>query len=198
MMNVFPDSVRDAMRAGGAHVTVIPVQFDHKPWEAAVFFSLAGPQCKTDRRVLAKTDRPFPVTLETDLLARPQAAIVVLRVEVFTHPKNPLVGEILLTPGASSTHYEVLKLLSGQTRLRWCFSDEDFRVLYSQEHPLSGDQHASFDELMRDALRHDALIRCTGRYDAQAALSEVIVHYEPRGPAAAVVVTANADRGQTG
>lgn len=195
MMKFFPDSVRDAMRAGGAHVTVVPVQFDHQAWEAAAFFQLAGPQCKTDRHVLAKTDRPFPVTLETDLLERPQAAIVILRLEVFTHPKNPLVGEILLTPGASSTHHEALKLLSGQPRLRWFFSDEDFRVLYSQEHPLSHDQHMSFDELMRDALRHDALIRCTGRYDAQAALSEVIVLYEPRTQPASTTVDVDSDRG---
>ena len=179
-MNMFPDSVRDAMRASGTSITAVPVRLGDGEWEAAIFFHLAGPESKTDRRLLAKSQRPFPIGLETDLIEQAQAAIVILRAEVYTQPENPLAGEILLTPGASPAHHEVLKLLSGQPRLCWFFADEDFRMLYSQEHPLTQEQHAEFSALMSDALRHDALIRCTGRYDAQAALSEIIEHYEPR------------------
>jgi hypothetical protein len=185
-MKFFPNSVRDAMRTGGASITAVPVRLDDKAWEAALFFHLAGPESKNDRRILAKSGHPFPIALETDLIEQAQAAIVVLRVEVHTRPENPLAGEILLTPGASPAHHEVLSLLSQQPRLCWFFADDDFQMLYSQEHPLTGEQHAEFSELMRDAVRHDTLIRCTGRYDAQAALSEIIGHYEPRAGSGAV------------
>lgn len=185
-MKMFPNSVCEAMQASGASITAVPVRLDDREWEAAIFFHLAGPESKADRRILAKSQRTFPIALETDLIEQAQAAVIVLRVEVHTQPENPLAGEILLTPGAAPAHHEVLKLLSQQPRLCWFFANEDFQMLYSQEHPLTHEQHAEFADLMRDAVRHDTLIRCTGRYDAQAALSEIIGHYDPRASSGAV------------
>ena len=168
------------MQAGGATVTCLPVRLDTDSWETVLFFHLAGPECKQDRRVLAKTQRPLPVSIETDLLSLQHAAVVTLRAEVFTQPQDPLTGEILLTPGGARAHFDALKLLSQQQRLCWFFGDQDFRVLYSQQSPLDYEQHVEFDDLLRDAVKHDALIRAAASYDAQAALAEVAAHYELR------------------
>ncbi len=168
------------MRASGAAVTCLPVRLDNADWETALFFCLSGPECKQDRRILANTPQPLPVMLQTDLLELPTAAVVALRAEVYTAPDDPLVGEILLTPGDSRTHFDALKLLSEQVRLCWFFGDQDFRVLYSQQNPIAEEQHESIDDMLRDAVRHDTLVRSTARYDAQAALAEIVAHYDLR------------------
>lgn len=179
-MKWVPKIVSDAMRANGSVATCLPVKLDSDVWETALFFRLVGPECKKDRRAFNKSSKPLPITLETDLLELQHASVVTIRAEVFTSNDDPLTAEILLTPGGARTHFDALKLLSEQQRLCWFFADEDFRVLHTQQHPLEHDQHTSFDDLLRDAVRHDALIRSTSRYDAEAALAEIAAHYEIR------------------
>ncbi len=176
----FPEAVRQAMRTSGASATCIPVRLDGDTWEAALFIQAAGPECKRDRRVLGKATRPLRVGIEADLIENPNAAVIMLRLEVFTLPDDPLASEILLTPGAVTTHFETLKLLAAQPRLCWFFGDQDFNVIHSQQHELTDEQRAGFDDLLRDAIQHDSLIRLTARYDARAALAEVVEHYELR------------------
>ncbi len=179
-MTHFPRHVCEAMKGAGAAVTCMPVRLDGAEWETAFFFHLAGPESKADRRVLSHSRAPLTVGIETDLIAHESAAVVVLRLEVFTLPDDPLAGEILLTPGGSTSHFESLQTLTRQSRLSWFFADADFRVLHSQQHALADAQRAGFDELLRDAVSHDALIRVTGRYDHQAALAAVVANYELR------------------
>ncbi len=179
-MQIFPGVVRNAMRAAGAGVTCLPVQLERSEWETAFFFHLAGPECKRDRQILAKARKPLPVGIEADLLELPQASVVVIRVEVLTVPDDPLAGEVLLTPGGARTHFDALQLLSQQERLCWFFADEDFRLIHSQQGRLGAEQRGSLDELLRDAVRHDALIRASTRYDAAAAFAEVRGHYALR------------------
>ena len=145
-----------------------------------MFFHLAGPESRRDRRILAKAERPLAVSVEADLLTLPQASVIVLRFEVATLPDDPLTGEVLLTPGEVRTHFDTVQLLCRQHRLCWFFSDDDFRVLHSQQNPINDEQRASFDDLLADAVRHDALVRASARYDAQAALAEVVSHYDLR------------------
>lgn len=184
-MKVFPQAVRSAMHAGGGAVTCLPVRLDGSDWETAVFFHLAGPESKRDRQVLNKAQRPLPVSIEADLLELQHAAVISMRVEIATLPDDPLIGEILLTPGGARAHFDTLQLLTRQQRLCWFFGDDDFRVLHAQQSPIGDEQHAGFDDILRDAVSHDALIRASARYDAQAALTEIVAHYEPargRGP----------------
>ncbi|NIU06502.1 MAG: hypothetical protein GWO40_19905 [Gammaproteobacteria bacterium] len=176
----FPEAVRQGMRASGASATCVPVRFGGDAWEAALFVQVAEPECKRDRRVLSKATRSLQVSMEADLIENPNAAVVMLRLEVFTLPDDPLASEILLTPGGVTTHFETLKLLAQQRRLCWFFGDQDFNVIHSQQHPLTEEQRAGFDDLLRDAIQHDSLIRLTARYDARAALAEVVEHYELR------------------
>lgn len=190
-MKMFPQSVRAAMQANGATVTCMPVRLDTDDWEAVVFFYLAGPESKQDRRILAQAEHPLAVSVEADLLELQQASVVILRFEVVTMADNPLTGEVLLTPGEVRTHFDILKLLCRQQRLCWFFSDEDFHVLHTQQNPLGDEQRASFDDLLADAVRHDALIRASARYDAQAALAEVVSHYDLRPGTARAVTSRN-------
>ena len=168
------------MQAGGAAATCVAVQLDGSDWEAALFFQLAGAECKADRRALKNARGPLAVGMETDLIETDSGAVVVLRPEIYTNPDDPLTCEILLTPGTGGAHFEALKLLSRQARLSWFFGDQTHWVLHSQQHPLDAAQHEGFDALLRDALRHDTMVRMSNHYDAQAALGEIVKHYELR------------------
>ena len=177
-MKHFPESVQKGMRESDSAATCLPCVFDAGQWETAIFFRLVGPESKQDRRLLSQTTKPLPISLETDLIEAESAAVILLSVEALTYPDDPLIGEILLTPGESKAHFESIKLLASQPRLCWFFSDADFRVIHSQEMPLGKDHHGHFDDLLRDAVKHDALIRCTSKYDAQRALTTVVAKYE--------------------
>ncbi len=176
----FPKAVRDAMQSNGAAATCVAVQLDGNDWEAALFIQLAGAECKADRRAIKQSKGPLPVGMESDLLETDTGAVVVLRPEVHTQPGDPFVCEILLTPGDGGAHFEVLKLLSRQPRLSWFFGDQCYWILHSQQHPLEAAQHADFGALLRDALKHDTMVRMSKRYDARAALGEIVKHYELR------------------
>lgn len=181
-MHTFPETVRRAMAAAGTAVTCVPVQLGRPPWEVAIFFRLQGDESARDRAVLSDGDRPLSLGFDADLIANEQAAVVMLRAEVETVPDDPLAGEILLTPGDSPVHFQILRYLSTQPRLTWFFGQEDCRILRVKQHPLGREQRAVFDELSREAVRHDSLIRCTGRYDAAGALAQITSHYAPRSP----------------
>ncbi len=166
----------------GTAVTCLPVQLARPEWEAAVFFHLAGEEVRADREALAASPGPVPVGLETDLMPLESAAVVMLRAEAHARGEDPLVGEVLLTPGAGGAHFEVLDLLSRQPRLCWFFGDTAGRVIHAQEHPLAEAHRRECGALLQEAVEHDALVRLTGRYDAGAALAGVTAHYELRAP----------------
>lgn len=167
------------MRDKDIAATCIPVQFDDDEWESAFFFHVAGPESKYDRRVLKK-NRTTPTVLETELMAHAKASVVLMRLEVQTVVDDPLVFEILLLPGEFSIHYECLKSLAKQKRIRYFFADSDYRVLQEQEQKISDVQHEKFENLAREAFAHDSVLRMTSKYNAQAALSEVVAHYNLR------------------
>ncbi len=168
------------MRTSGALATCVPVRLDSGSWQTAIFIRVSGSECEKDRVILANTDRPLPVGFEGDVLKHESAAVVLLRLEIHTIPSDPLAAEVLLTPGATAAHVEALRLLASQPSLSWFFGDDEFSVLYAQTHPLSAEQHAAFDDLLREAVAHDAMVRYTSRYDAEAALSHIASHYELR------------------
>lgn len=176
----FPEVVREAMQSNGAAATCVPVQLDGSAWEAALFIQLAGAECKADRRAIRQAKGPLPVGMETDLVETDNGAVVVLRPELHTNPGDPFACEILLTPGDGGAHFEALKLLSHQPRLTWFLGDQTHWILHTQQHPLDAAQHEGFEALLRDALRHDTMVRLSSRYDPQAALAEVVKHYELR------------------
>lgn len=178
--NHFPFKVQQAMATGGSMVTCLPVQLDGRDWESAIFFQLAGKESATDLKLIRERNRPLPLSIETDLLERDNGTVVLLRLEVFARANDPLAGEILLLPGGAEAHFEVLDLLAKQPHLSWFFGDHKYRIVHSQAHPLSEEQRTEFAALRDDALKRDAIIRMTGRYDAQAAFASVVANYDLR------------------
>lgn len=179
-MKRFPEDIRAGMHRSGAAATCVPVRLDGNDWETAVFFQLAGAESKRDRRILEKVESVVPLGIETNLIEAENGAVVMVRLEVYTIPDDPLAGEVLLIPGGNPGHFEALQHLSRQPRLCWFFGDQHYWVIHSQQHPLGSENQEIFDGVLRGAIKHDALIRVTGRYDAQAALSSVVSHYELR------------------
>ncbi len=177
-MNRFPETVRKNMEYTGSSVTCLPVQIDSGDWESAIFFKVSGKECKQDRKTLSRLTHTVPVAVETDIIKHANAAVIMLRLEVFTSDDSPLVGEVLLTPGHTEAHFETAKLLCTQKLLRWFFSDAAYWIIHSQQNQLQATQHAAFSSVLDDAVQHDALIRLTGSYDVEIALNEVLSHYE--------------------
>ena len=176
----FPVTVREAMTASGAAATCIPVELDGGAPEAAFFINLAGPESKTDRRIIRQWRGSLSLGLESDMIETGYGAVVVLRPEVHTGPFDPLACEILITPGEGGVHFEALSLLSRQPRLAWFFGDRNFEIIRTQQHPLGEEHHEQFGALLQDALRHDAMTRMTRRYDGRSALAEVARRYTLR------------------
>lgn len=168
------------MRRSGAAATCLPVQIEADDWEAALFIHVAGPECKRDRQALRKSATPTPTRLEAELLTHGKASVAVLRLQILTAAEDPLSYEILLTPGAVQSHYESLKLLAGQARLCWFFGDSDYRLLRAQQQELSDAERGNFENMARQSFAHDSVVRMAGKYDAEAALAEIVSHYQLR------------------
>ena len=108
----FPPAVREAMSNSGAMATCVAVQLQREIWEAAFFFHIAGPESKQDRRDMRRGQGPFAMGLESDVVETEHGAVVILRPELHVNPHDPLVMEILLTPGDGGAHHEALRHLS--------------------------------------------------------------------------------------
>lgn len=165
------------MRSGGVMTTCLPVRLNDDAWESAVFFGLGGTACERDRQTLAASESPLPVTLEADVIECATAAVVMLRFEIDTRGDSPLAGEVLLTPGQGKVQFDTLKNLTGQEHLRFFFADGQHRVIHSQQLRLGDRERQGYLGILEDAVRHDAMVRLTGRYDADAAMQEVTSHY---------------------
>jgi len=180
----FPPSVVDMMKAGGSTVTCLPVKIeaaDEADWQAAIFFRLGGHESEADIELLKDQDAAFGVGIETDLIEHENATVVVLRLQMFTKPDDPLVGEVLITPGGAETHYEILTLLGAQQTLTWYLSDQEFHIVHQQRQPLNKEWREEFLALRDEAFKRDAIIRLAGKYNAQSAFAEVVSHYALRG-----------------
>jgi len=203
----FPQSVIDMMSAGGSTVTCLPVQLDdsgsavsdtagepvstdndsasekHRlidQWQSCIFFRLGGLESRNDIEVLKSRAGPFSVGIETDIIEHENASVVVLRLQVFTNQSDPLVGEVLMTPGGAETHYEILGLLGEQQTLTWFFSDQQYYQIYQQSQALSQEWRDEFLALRSEAFKRDSIIRLAGKYNAQAAFADVVSQYALR------------------
>jgi hypothetical protein len=183
-MDRFPSTIIKSMAASGAMTTCVPVEIDQDIWESAVFFELGGAECAEDRKIMQASQKAFPVSLEADLIECQTAAIVMLRFEVMTCSDSPLAGEVLVAPGVGNVQFETIENLTRQESLKLFFSDEKYKVIHSQQIILRDQERQGYKGILEDAVRHDAMVRLTGRYDAIAALKEVTSHYATHVPKA--------------
>ena len=179
-MQKFPDSIINSMLQSGAMTTCVPLEFDDGSFESTVFFELSGDECEFDRLILSKSTSPFGINLEAELIEHASASVVMLRFEIMTQPDDPFVGEVLIVPGLGDIQFDTLKYLSTQQNLKFYFSDDRFNVIHSQQLLLSDRERQGYSQILEEVISHDALIRLTGKYDAMAALSEIVDHYEIR------------------
>ena len=183
------------MSAGGSTVTCLPVQLDESglhdgadavgqpiidQWQSCIFFRLGGSESRRDIEILKSKAGPFTVGIETDIIEHENASVVVLRSQVFTNPADPLVGEVLMTPGGAETHYEILGLLGEQQTLTWFFADQQYHQIYQQSQSLSQEWRDEFLALRSEAFKRDSIIRIAGKYNAQAAFADVVSQYALR------------------
>lgn len=178
------------MSAGGSTVTCLPVKLDDTDrdggdevpgqWQSCIFFRLGGLESRNDIEILRSSAGPFAVGIETDIIEHEYASVVVLRLQLFTKKSDPLVGEVLLTPGGAETHYEILGLLGGQQSLTWFFSDQNYHQIYQQSQSLTQEWRDEFLALRSEAFKRDAIIRLAGKYNAQAAFADVVSQYSLR------------------
>ncbi len=186
-MDKFPQSVIDVMTGGGATVTCLPVKlgetpsqkiaFDGDRWQSAVFFRLGGSESQKDIRLLRNNAKAYAVGIETDIIEHANASVVMLRLQLFIQPDDPLIGEVLLTPGGAETHYEVLGLLGEQETLTWFCSDQEYNLIHQQQQPLSDEWRKEFLDLRAESFKRDAILRLAGKYSAQTAFAEIVSNY---------------------
>lgn len=149
-------------------------------WQSCIFFRLGGSESRNDIDILKSNAGPFTVGIETDIIEHENASVVVLRLQVFTTPSDPLVGEVLMTPGGAETHYEILGLLGEQETLTWFFSDQQYYQIYQQSQQLSQEWRDEFLALRSESFKRDSIIRLAGKYNAQAAFADVVSQYALR------------------
>ncbi len=179
-MRYFPKSIRDAMRVSGADATCVPVQIDGQAWECAWFVYVAGPECRQDRRLIKRANSPIPMILRPELIRHANAAVVVCKLEIRTIPDDPLLYEILLTPGKVERHYQSLKLLSAQDRWWVFFGDSDYRILHSQQQTVARERRQQLETLTREAFAHDSILKMARNYNADMAMSDIVSYYQLR------------------
>lgn len=160
--------------------TCVPVEFDDGSYESTVYFDLGGEECGFDRMVLGKATSPLAVNLEAELIEHAKASVVMLRFEIVTKSGDPLAGEVLIVPGLGDVQFDTLKCLSTQRNLKFYFSDENYNVIHSQQLVLSDQERRGYAQILDQVISHDALIRLTGKYDAMAALREIVDLYDVR------------------
>ena len=162
----FPDDVVVALHEAGLTLTCLPVRVDGGDWRAALFYVVPpGAPCLKGGRMLGG---PFAVGFEADLHEHESGTVLELGVEIRT-PVEYLRGTMLFLTGHASGHFEALGLLADGEELVLHVGDEYCRTLWRQRVALPAAHRAGIRALVDEAVGRDAVIRLTGRYDAEAA-----------------------------
>lgn len=167
----FPDEVIVALHGAGVTVTCLPIQIDQDDWQAGVFYVVA-PDAPCLTHELSDLS-PFNVAVEADILEHENATLVELKFDVAT-PSKPLSGSVMFITGHSSTHFDVLKMLSEQETVPMFFGDQYCNQIWKQRIVLIAEHRQALKEILDEAVARDAMIRLTGRYDPDAAFADSV------------------------
>ncbi len=191
-MPKFPDAAIRAMHHAGTTVTCMPVVIDESGqalaaadtlaqsaqladaiWESAVFFVLPLSVTNKQLKKLFPSEKLFPVALEADLIEHDNGTLIELVVEIDLGLKQNPSGVLLFLTGHISSHYEAVQLLAKQDSIGLFIGDVHCNLLHQQKIPLADAHRSVFNEMLQEALRRDALIRMSGKYDAEAVFDSV-------------------------
>ena len=168
----FPDEVVVALHEAGVTLGCLPVRIDDGDWRAALFLVVPEhAECLSIDPTLSGA--PYAVVLDADLHEHASASVIELGIELRT-PGVPLAGSVLFLSGHVPAHFETLSLLASQPDLPLFVGDAYCRQLASQRIPLGDAERGMLRTLLDEAVARDAVIRLTGRYDADAAFDDVL------------------------
>lgn len=167
----FPDEVIVALHEASVTVTCMSIQMEDDVWQAGIFYVIA-PDAECLSHPLAES-APFNVEVEADLLEHENATLVELKFQVAT-PGKPIDGAVVFITGHSSTHFDVLKMLSTQETVPLFFGDQYCNELWKQRIVLLPEHRQALKEILDEAVARDAMIRLTGRYDPDAAFADSV------------------------
>ena len=167
----FPEEVIVALHSAGVTVTCMPVQIEKSEWCAAFFYIVASNAPCVQTGKLA--GGPFSVVFDADLHQHEHGTAIEIGLHITT-PIEPLQGTVVFLTGHSATHFDAVKMLSSQDDIPVFFGDQYCTLLYQQRVPLGDEHRAGFSQLLNEAVNHDALIRLTGRYDADAVFADTL------------------------
>lgn len=188
-MSKFPDAVIRAMHNAATTVTCIPVAIDqnqtsvndgeddpqgHGHWESAIFFVLPLSVTHSQVTSLFPATQLFPVAMEADLIEHENGTLIELAIEIdFGLPDKP-AGRIVFLTGHIPVHHEAVTLLGKQESIGLFIGDVHCNLLHQQRIPLAAGHRQAFNDMLKDALKRDALIKMSGKYDPDAVFGSVV------------------------
>ena len=82
-------------------------------------------------------------------------------------------GLVLFLTGHLTSHFDAVKCLGGQQSIGLFIGDAHCNLLHQQRIPLADEHRQVFTDLLDEALKHDTLVRMTGKYDPDAVFGSV-------------------------
>jgi len=162
------------MHEAAVTATCVPVQIDRDRWCAGLFV-VAPPEAACVRTGPDGARRlpggPFAVQFEADLHEHEHGTVFELDVDIRT-PGQSLSASLLFLTGHASGHFQTLELLMAEPELSLFIGDEYCRLLWQQRVPLPATHRAGLRALLDEAVRRDAVIRMTGRYEPDEAFAD--------------------------
>jgi len=191
-MSKFPDAVIRAMHHAATTVTCIPVAIDQSQksgsdpkqlehgelqeensWESAIFFVL--PLSVTHAQIISlfPANQLFPVAMEADLIEHENGTLIELAIEIDLGLADKPAGRIVFLTGHIPVHHEAVTLLGKQESIGLFIGDVHCKLLHQQRIPLAAGHRQVFNDMLKDALKRDALIKMSGKYDPDKVFGSV-------------------------
>ena len=178
------------MHNAATTVTCIPVSIDHdqsslnehegnglqdeSSWESAIFFVLPLSVTHSQVTSLFPASQLFPVAMEADLIEHENGTLIELAIEIdFGLPEKP-AGRIVFLTGHIPVHHEAVTLLGQQQSIGLFIGDVHCKLLHQQRIPLAAGHRQAFNDMLKDALKRDALIKMSGKYDPDKVFGSVV------------------------
>jgi len=191
-MSRFPDAVIRAMHHAATTVTCIPVAIDQSEmsgsdashqvsdgqqkenaWESAIFFVLPLSVTHAQITSLFPASQLFPVAMEADLIEHENGTLIELTIEIDLGLADKPAGRIVFLTGHIPVHHEAVTLLGKQESIGLFIGDVHCNLLHQQRIPLASGHRQVFNDMLKDALKRDALIKMSGKYDPDKVFGSV-------------------------
>ncbi len=170
LARTYPEDSANKSTQDGDSVTAAGQGSD---WESALFFVLPLSVTHDEIKSLFPSPHLFPVALEADLIEHEKATLIELVIEIDLGLSASPAGRVLFLTGHLPTHHEAVSLLGQQQSIGLFMGDVHCNLLHQQRIPLADEHRSVFQDMLKDALKRDSLIKMTSRYDPDGAFESV-------------------------